>query len=51
MKDYVMPCIREKKSGLRILHVGTNELNSRLTPERIAKLAKSIIMLLKTLNQ
>ena len=37
MKDYVKPCIREKNPDYVILHVGTNELNSELPPERIAK--------------
>ena len=37
MKDYVKPCIRENNPEYVILHVGTNELNSELTPERIAK--------------
>ena len=37
MKDYVKPRIRENKPQYAILHVGTNELNSELTPERIAK--------------
>ena len=37
MKDYVKPCIRENNSEYVILHVGTNELNSELTTERIAK--------------
>ena len=37
MKDYVKPCIREKNPDYIIFHVGTNELNSDLPPERIAK--------------
>ena len=37
MKDYVKPCILEKKPDYVIFHVGTNELNSELPPERIAK--------------
>ena len=37
MKDYVKPCIRNNSPDYVILHVGTNELNSELTPERIAK--------------
>ena len=37
MKDYVKPCIREKNPDNVIFHVGTNELNSELPPERIAK--------------
>ena len=39
--DYVKPCIRENNQEYVILHiildVGTNELSSELTPERIAK--------------
>ena len=37
MKDYVKPCIGENNPDYVILHVDTNELNSELTPERIAK--------------
>ena len=37
MKDYVKPCICEKNSDYLILQVGSNELNSELLPERIAK--------------
>ena len=37
MKDYAKPCIRENDPDHVILHVGTNELNSELLPERIAK--------------
>ena len=37
MKDYVKPCIRENDPDHVILHVGTNEMNSELPPERIAK--------------
>ena len=37
MKDYVKSCIRENNPEYVILHVGTNELNSELTPEIIAK--------------
>ena len=47
MKDYVKPCIREKNPDYVILHVGANELNSELRPEKKAKTLK----LLKTLNQ
>ena len=36
-EGYVKPCIRENNLEYVILHVGTNELNSELTPERIAK--------------
>ena len=37
MKDYVKPCIREKNPDYVILHVGANELNSELRPEKKAK--------------
>ena len=36
-EDHVKPCIRENNPEYVILHVGTNELNSELTHERIAK--------------
>ena len=36
MKDYVKK-IREKKPDYVIFHIGTNELNSELPPERTAK--------------
>ena len=47
MMDYVKPCIRENNPEYIILHVGTNELNSVLTPERIAK---SVIDVGKTIQ-
>ena len=37
MKDYVKPCLRENDPKNVILHVRTNDLNSELPPERIAK--------------
>ena len=37
MKHYDNPCIKEKNPEYVTLHVGTNELNSELTPKRIAK--------------
>ena len=37
MKDYVKPCIRENEPDHIILHVGTNNLSSEQSPERIAK--------------
>ena len=37
MKDYDNPCIKGKNPEYVTLHVGTNELNSELTPERISK--------------
>ena len=37
MKDYVKPCIRLKNADSGILHDGTNELDSELSPERIVK--------------
>ena len=37
MKDYAKRCICENDPDHLILHVGTNELNSDLLPERTAK--------------
>ena len=37
MKDFVKPCIRENNQEYVILHVWINEINWKLTPERIAK--------------
>ena len=37
MKDYDNPCIKGKNPEYVTLHVGTKELNSELTPERISK--------------
>ena len=37
MKDYIKPCIQENDPDHVIMHVGTNEMNSELPPERIAK--------------
>ena len=37
MKDFVKPCWRENDPKNVILHVGTNDLNFELPPERIAK--------------
>ena len=37
MKVYVKPCLREENPGYVILYVGTNQVNSELPPERIAK--------------
>ena len=47
MKDYVNPCVRENNPEYVMLHVGTNELNSELTPDRIAK---SIIDVVKNIQ-
>ena len=35
--NQVNPCIREKNPDYVILHVGKNELNSELPPEKIVK--------------
>ena len=47
MKDYSKPCIKEEKPDHLILHVGTNDLASENTAERIAKpivdLAKGLV--------
>ena len=48
MKDYAKPCIRENDPDHVILHVGTNELNSELLPQRTAK---SSLQLRKILSQ
>ena len=37
MKDYVKPCIRKNDPDHVNLHVGTNEMDSELPPERIVK--------------
>ena len=37
MKDYVKPCLRENDPKNVMLYVRTNDLNSELPPERIAK--------------
>ena len=37
MKNYVKPCVCEKNPDYVIFHVGTNELNCDLPPERVAK--------------
>ena len=37
MKDYVKPCIRENEPDHIILHVGTNNLSSEQSAERIAR--------------
>ena len=47
VKDYVNPCVRENNPEYVMLHVGTNELNSELTPDRIAK---SIIDVVKNIQ-
>ena len=37
MKDYIKPCTREENPDHIILHVGTNDLISDNSPERIGK--------------
>ena len=37
MKDYTKPCIREENPDHIILHVGTNDLISENSPERVSK--------------
>ena len=48
MKDYSKSCIKEDKPDYLILHVGTNDLPSENTSERIAKfivdLAKGLVV-------
>ena len=48
MKDYVKPCIREDDPDHVIMHVGTNEMNSVLPPERIAKSVIDVAKNVKT---
>ena len=48
MKDYVKPCIRENDPDHVIMHVGTNEMNSELPPERIAKSVIDVAKNVKT---
>ena len=37
MKDYAKPCTREENPDHIILHVGTNDLSSDNSPERVGK--------------
>ena len=46
MKDYTKPCTREDNPDHIILHVGTNDLSSDNSPERVGK---SIVDLAKNL--
>ena len=46
MKDYTKPCTREENPDHIILHVGTNDLSSDNSPERVGK---SIVDLAKNL--
>ena len=48
MKEYVKPCIRENDPDHVIMHVGTNEMNSKLPPERIAKSVIDVAKKVKT---
>ena len=48
MKDYVKPCIRENDRDHVIMYVGTNEMNSELPPERIAKSVIDVVKNVKT---
>ena len=48
MKDYVKPCIRENDPDHVIMHVGTNEMNSKLPLERIAKSVIDVAKKVKT---
>ena len=48
MKDYVKPCIRENDPDHVIMHVGTNEMNSELPPERTAKSVTDVAKNVKT---
>ena len=44
MKDYVNPYVKDENPDHLIMHVGTNNLNSKSNPERVAK---SIVYLAK----
>ena len=44
---YVTPCIRENNPEYAILHVGTNEINSELTSERIANQSSMSVKIFK----
>ena len=48
MKDYAKPSIRENDPDHVILHLGTNELNSELLPERIAKSVSDVAKNIKS---
>ena len=48
MKDYVKPRIRENDPDHVIMHVGTNEMNSELPPERIEKSVIDVAKNVKT---
>ena len=37
MKDYVKPCVRDKNPDHIIMPVGTNDLNTKNNPGRVAK--------------
>ena len=44
---YVKPCIRKNNPEYAILHVGTNEINSELTSERIANQSSMSVKIFK----
>ena len=44
MKDYTKPCTREENPDHIILHVGTNDLSSDNSPERVGKSICSMII-------
>ena len=48
LRDYVKPCIKENNPEYVVLHVGPNELNTELTPERIAKSVIDVAEKIKT---
>ena len=37
MKDYAKPCVKDENPDHIIMHIGTNDLNSEINPELIAK--------------
>ena len=48
MKDQVKSCIKENNLEHVVIHVGTNDLNSETTPERIARSIADIVRNIKT---
>ena len=48
MKNYTKPCVQKNYPDHIILHVGANELNSELPPERIAKSVNNVAKNLQT---
>ena len=51
MKDYVKPCIRENNPDHVLIHVGTNELDSKRQAVILAKSIKDVAKSIKTKEQ